>query len=406
MMLLADQRKAAATRRPSPDLTQLIHPVSQAEFQHDYWEQKPLLIHRDDPGYYSDLLTLDDLDAALSMSWTAYDHIRVVKDGREINVLELLSASKTNALEALLAHYRNGHTIVVNSLDGRWGPLQQLSRALTADLSARVQMNIYLTPAGNQGFKPHYDMHDVFVAQVHGSKRWAIASQPYPLPLRDRPYNKLEQEPEPDQEFDLCCGDLLYLPRGTIHWAKSNETASMHITMGVHPVLWRDLVVDAVKQLCADDVRFRRAMPMGFDRDESRRTELAATAAGLLDTIRERICPQEMAGTAYTRAASIAFPTLRHHLTDLEVADQIGIDTLVRRRAGQRCQLTVADAAITLAFHDKTVGLPARVADEVQYAANSNGDGFTARDLPGDLDEAGRVTLVGTLVREGFLTVG
>jgi ribosomal protein L16 Arg81 hydroxylase len=35
-----------------------------------------------------------------------------------------------------------------------------------------VQTNIYLTPASNQGFRTHYDNHDVMVVQVEGEKLW------------------------------------------------------------------------------------------------------------------------------------------------------------------------------------------------------------------------------------------
>jgi hypothetical protein len=66
----------------------------------------------------------------------------------------------------------------------------------------------------------------------------------------------------------------------------------------------------------------------------------------------------------------------------------------------------VTDDVASLDFHDKTVQLPASVADAVQYVAESNGEGFTPADIPGDLDEPGRLVLVRTLLREGFLTLG
>lgn len=406
MTLLADQGEAVATARPFLDLSRIIHPVDMATFRKDYWETKPLVIHRDDPDYYGDLLTLDDIDKALSLSGVMLDNIRLVKEGHETNMSSLISGGKANSLEQLLAHYRSGSTVVVNSLDSRWEPLQRLSRVLSAELNARIQMNVYVTPAGNQGFKPHYDMHDVFVVQVHGSKQWCLASQPYPLPLDGQPYDRSQPEPEPEQEFELRPGDLIYLPRGTVHWARTNEGASVHITTGVHPVLWADLIASCLRTLSHQDVRFRRGLPMGFANDESLRHEVLAAADALIETVRTELSPQALADQAATRAHSITWPTLRHHLTDLEQLDHIGPDTRVRRRPEQRARLTADDDAVTLAFHDKSLILPARITSDVQYAAQSNGSGFTARDLPGDLDEPGRILLVKTLLREGFLTLG
>jgi hypothetical protein len=249
-------------------------------------------------------------------------------------------------------------------------------------------------------------MHDVFVVQVHGSKRWGLASQPYSLPLRNQPYNKSLPDPEPEQEFELCRGDVMYLPRGTIHWGRTNTSASVHITMGVHPVLWSDLIANAIRRLAIDDVRFRQALPVGFASDESRRDEILTTAGALMETVRARLSPDALVDAALTQATSITWPTLRHHLTDLEKIDHVQIDTRVRRRPEQRWRLTTSDELVTLSFHDKAVELPARVADAVKSIAASNGDGFTGRDIRGDLDELGRVVLMKALLREGFLTLG
>ena len=56
-------------------------------------------------------------------------------------------------------------------------------------------------------------------------------------------------------------------------------------------------------------------------------------------------------------------------------------------------------------FHGKTIRLPADVAEEVRYVANNSRHGFTADAIPGDLDVAGRLLLVKTLLQEGFLTL-
>jgi len=113
-------------------------------------------------------------------------------------------------------------------------------------MSARVQMNAYITPAVSQGFKAHYDTHDVFVVQVHARNAGRICKSSYDLPLKSQPYDESLPEPEPDQEFDLNCGDVLYMPRGTIHWARSNNSTSAHVTIGVHPVLYSQVISDAI----------------------------------------------------------------------------------------------------------------------------------------------------------------
>jgi ribosomal protein L16 Arg81 hydroxylase len=403
MTTLADRVEVAPPARSLPDLSRLIAPVDPVTFRADHWERKPLLIQRDDPGYYADLVTLDDVDRALTLSGVGLDRLRVVVSGRETPVSELARSAGQNALDALYERYRTGSTIVLNALEQRWEPLQHFSRRLGGELSARLQTNVYVTPAGGQGFAPHYDMHDVFVAQVHGEKHWRIAGQPYLLPLKGQPYDKSRPEPHPDQEFDLRAGDLLYLPRGTVHWATANEHTSAHVTIGVHPVLYSQVVTDALRDLCAQEPRLRAGLPLGFAADKAAQRQAAAELAELVELLRERLSPDDMVSSAVARATSIGLPALRHHLTDLAVLDRIGPDTRLRRRPDLRFVLTVDDEAVRLSFHDKTLRLPITVAGEMRYLASGHGAGCTAALIPGDLDTDGRMVLVRTLVREGFL---
>jgi len=37
-----------------------------------------------------------------------------------------------------------------------------------------VGANVYLTPAGTQGFAPHFDDVEVFMLQLEGKKRWRL----------------------------------------------------------------------------------------------------------------------------------------------------------------------------------------------------------------------------------------
>jgi ribosomal protein L16 Arg81 hydroxylase len=410
MTTLADREQAALTARPVPGLSQLIYPIDVATFQREYWERRPLVVHREDPGYYAGLFTLDDLDQVLSLTNLLQDNIRVVMNGKETQVSELVNAvgrnGRTNALEELYARYRDGSTIVLNALEERWEPLLRLARKLGNELSARLQMNIYLTPASAQGFAAHFDTHDVFVAQAYGTKQWRTATGSPVLPLYGQKYDKSQPTPDPELEFDLRAGDIAYLPRGTIHWATSNATASVHITIGVHPVLYAQAVQDAVSKLCADDVRFRRGLPVGFASDDDLRAEAERAFTELIDALRLGLRPEDLIGSAVNRATSMALPALRHHLTDLEELGELWLDTKVRNRPDQRVSITVADEEARLEFNNKTVNLPAHVADELRYIAGRGDARFTANDIPGDLDEPGRVVLIQTLVREGLLTFG
>lgn len=73
---------------------------------------------------------------------------------------------------------------------------------------------VSLAPPGG-GVGPHFDSYDVFLLQVHGTRRWQIGAQT-DLALIDAPLRILERF-TPHEEFVVEPGDLLYLPPHYAH---------------------------------------------------------------------------------------------------------------------------------------------------------------------------------------------
>src|SRR6266496_5905184 len=101
-----------------------------------------------------------------------------------------------------------------------WPPLVTFGSQLAAELGHPVQVNAYVTPPQNQGFAPHYDVHDVFVLQVAGRKRWRVHEPVLADPLGDQPWEQrrgavaAQASEAPVLDELLEPGDALYLPRG------------------------------------------------------------------------------------------------------------------------------------------------------------------------------------------------
>ena len=85
-------------------LASLIAPASEDEFRARYWETKPLIVHRDDPGYYDDIFTLQDFDDAL-VRGPAY--VKVANDEAKTQIAQHAGGT-TPALDAIFADMRNG----------------------------------------------------------------------------------------------------------------------------------------------------------------------------------------------------------------------------------------------------------------------------------------------------------
>ena len=162
----------------------------------------------------------------------------------------------------MLELFLDGHTVVLQGLHRLWPPLIEFAGALTTDLGHPVQVNAYITPASSQGFSAHYDVHDVFVLQVAGEKRWRISEPVHPAPLRDQPWTDrraevaARAEEEPVLDTVLTPGDALYLPRGYLHAAEALGGVSCHLTVGVHPVT-RHAVLEALLAIVADEPELR-----------------------------------------------------------------------------------------------------------------------------------------------------
>lgn len=72
--------------------------------------------------------------------------------------------------------------------------------------------NAYLTPAGSQGFSPHYDDIEAFVIQTEGKKRWKVYKPRNPieaLPRFSCPNFEQGEIGEPILDVDLEPGDIL-----------------------------------------------------------------------------------------------------------------------------------------------------------------------------------------------------
>jgi ribosomal protein L16 Arg81 hydroxylase len=392
----------------SIDLKRLLHPLELGTFKTQYWEQQPLILNRSDPSFYQHLLSLSDVDYILSHSTIRSSDIRLVQDGQELSISNLRAAGENlsvGGLEAVFQQYRKGTTINLLFLHEHWPPLKRLCQSIAAELSVGVQVNVYLTPPNERGLKTHYDTHDVFVLQTYGAKRWRIYHSPIRLPLLDRPYtaDASKGPRDPKVEITLNSGDLLYIPRGYLHDAASLDSSSLHLTIGIKPVTWASVILDAVQSVIDQDLRMRESLPPGFALDETLRRKSEAKLNELITSVCDQIKPSAAISEASNRALLARYPSLEGHLLDLEFARLVGLDTRVRRRADIQWTLSSDTEFIYLHFHGKIVRMPANVETDLNFIGEA--EEFTANALPGGFDPESKILLVCNLLREGFLTI-
>lgn len=390
------------------DLARLINPITPAEFKRDYWERKPLIVRRGQPSYFDGLLSLLDVDQILSSSTIRSGDIRVVRSGKAVSIDDLTartSSGKEGALETLFSAYRQGATLVLQFLHERWRPLGCLCQSLATEFSASFQANVYLTPPDEQGLTPHYDTHCVFVIQVSGSKHWRIYDgEQARLPLRDQNYTRANEPGKVVEEFDLQLGDSLYIPRGCIHEAVAASSSSLHVTVGAHPILWSSMLLTVLRSVIEKEPRFRESLPIGFASDAELRRTAELQLTELLQTLFDKVDPASIISDAVEVALLSKPPNLDGHLLDLDILPKLKLGSRVRLRPNIISRLTSDEEYTSLHFHGKVVQIPKHVEPDLRYILASSGE-FSVGNLPGELDEEGKLVLVRKLTCEGLLAI-
>ena len=287
----------------------------------------------------------------------------------------------------VLAEIEGGATLVLQALHHTHPPLAVFCRDLEATVGHPVQANAYFTPRRSQGLPVHHDTHDVLCLQVSGSKRWLVYEPALQLPLPNQRYRPDFGGPgEPVLDVVLQPGDTLYLPRGWLHEALTSETDSLHLTIGVNVYTWLEAVRAALDD-CADDVELRRSVPADGE-----------APAELLEPLRARLSPEAVTRRARDRFVRTRRPVLDGQWSELRALDELTLETPLERRATVLAQLVGS----TLVFEGKQLAFPEHVRDELEALVALDGP-VRAADLPGVLDDEGRLVLVRRLIREGFL---
>lgn len=252
-----------------------IWPLPYEEFFSSYWEKKVCLIKRNIKNYWDGWFSSEKLRELVNQKKLSY--------GQDIDI----------------ALYKNEkrHTLNISSdqpvdSDVLWDLFEKLKCSVRVlrpqeysdNVSRMLALleeiflsgfgsNAYYTPAGSQGFAPHWDDVEVFLIQVEGRKHWKIhqmSSQDEILPRFSSRNFKQEDIGEPILEAILEPGDILYMPKGTIHQAMADpDSDSFHLTISCcQKNSWADLLDVALSASLTEASKtmpeFRESLPHDY----------------------------------------------------------------------------------------------------------------------------------------------
>jgi 50S ribosomal protein L16 3-hydroxylase len=220
-------------------------------FLHFFWQRKPLLMRAAlsgavpsvSPEELAGLACEDDIESRI-----------VIHDGTPTGWSVRHGPFSEADFTALPGR---GWTLLVQDLDKHLPDVAALIEPFRFLPDWRIDdvMASYAVEGGSVG--PHVDEYDVFLVQGPGRRRWRIHTRPVPedafvpgLELRILP------RLEPEQEWVLEQGDVLYLPPGVAHWGTAEVGGCMTYSVGFRAPSHRELIT-----AYCDDVVQRRVGP-------------------------------------------------------------------------------------------------------------------------------------------------
>lgn len=251
------------------DFDAVIAPLGATAFFSNHYEKKHLHLSAGAESR-SGLLSWDEFLSALLAH--SQNHADVLCFPEQLHVTrdELFSS------EMILRRYLDaGHPIVWNRARTLAPRITEVCAMLANTLGAHVWPNVYATGEAGTPFEMHFDAHEVIAIQCAGRKTWDISNVRV-----NRPIEALEMAPVLEAEmqrrsaeaganiletFTVSPGDLVYIPRGQFHNARTESGRSLHVTFGIEIPTGYDLAKRIVQGLLADSRMREYPLPRPMD---------------------------------------------------------------------------------------------------------------------------------------------
>jgi len=253
----------------------LVYPLGWQLFVENYLEQNLLVVKRNNSSYYDKLLSVENVDEVIKGLVNVANFSVSISPTREgVNCDAVYRTVKKDNIEIrsginvarLKEMFNKGDcSVVVNNMANCSLPVSRLLQNIGIEISGNCYADLFLTPPEvKNGFGIHYDLHDVYVLQIFGSKRWQVYESPVHLPDSPEHYRGFVRDETKYRslaDVELLAGDLLYLPRGFVHNVTTNGSPSIHLTVGCNSKPWSEVMSDFLIDLSNEVEVLKESLP-------------------------------------------------------------------------------------------------------------------------------------------------
>lgn len=346
---------------------EILAPIGATSFLNEYLGKQPLHIEGG-ASKFADVMNWGILSRLLGMSsiWASSSLLLMLDKepvptnafctaavGRDGGTVMRPDAAKVQA------YLKQGATLVANDIDQLTPELNAFCRAMEASLGGKVQANLYMSSKRRQGFKVHFDTHDVFAVHVEGEKVWNVFEGRAVDPIAHNMFKSLSQEHHDQAKGDLWRevrlkpGDLLYLPRGQYHYALADDGGCIHIAFGVTYPIGMDVISMLYERMLAEPL-CRANLPTDPKALAERMAQIGDRAATVLresaslDAMRHHQKGFAYPRTTYDLPGLLDDSDLPYEVNadDVRLIEQAGRYGLVRAGSRQAIEVPAENAAM------------------------------------------------------------
>ena len=222
----------------------LLGGLTPAQFMRRHWQKKPLLVRQAIPGLQP-LLSRAELFRLAA------------RDGVESRLIERTGTKRTAGWQMKQGPFpprslppvgQPGWSLLVQGVDLHDLEVHRLLQKFRFVPDARLDDLMISFASAGGGVGPHFDSYDVFLLQASGRRRWKIGRQ-QDLTLQKNVPLKILQNFEPEEEYLLDAGDMLYLPPRYAHDGVAEAADCMTYSIGFRAPAQQELAAELLHRI-------------------------------------------------------------------------------------------------------------------------------------------------------------
>lgn len=246
----------------------LCSPKKFKEFYKTYWGKGPVSYkNRKFIARYQ--FTSAEIWEAIENNFIPANTIRFIKNNGDEQDVENFISEENGLLDAGAIKsffFKEKGSLALNHLQIFFPKMKELADTLSQEIGFSININAYHTPPRAKALEKHWDLANIFVLQMEGQKEWQVFPPIVENPIegyhefyRFKPF-KLKRALYSEI---IKKGDVLYLPVGFPHQAKTVDVSSLHLAISLQiPSLHEELSVwmDDLVAESAMDVESRQSI--------------------------------------------------------------------------------------------------------------------------------------------------